>query len=149
MRCKSDGKVTVRFIQAKLRVRPVKAAHTIPRMELLAIKLGQQLVKKIYKTFKIETNNLYIWTESRACHNWLLIKARALQVFMKNRVLKVRQFLILEQVKWVPGVLNPADSATRGISAVQLRMDKHWLQGPDFLLGHHDTWPDQPEPPGD
>jgi hypothetical protein len=49
----------------------------------------------------------------------------------------------------VPGVLNPADSATRGISAAQLRMDKHWLQRPDFLLGHQDTWPDQPELPGE
>jgi hypothetical protein len=27
-------------------------------------------------------------------------------------------------------------------------MDKDWLQGPDFLLGHQDTWPDQPQPPG-
>jgi ribonuclease HI len=148
MRCESNNKVTVRFIQAKLRVRPVKAAHTIPRMELLAIELGLQLVKKIYKTFKIETKNIYIWTDSRACHDWLSIKARALQVFIKNRVLKVRQFLKLKQVKWVPGMLNPADSATRGISAAQQRMDKHWLQGPDFLLGHQDTWPDQPEPPG-
>jgi hypothetical protein len=149
MRCESNGKATVRFIHAKLRVRPVKAAHTIPRMELLAIELGLQLVKKIYKTFKIETNSLYIWTDSRACHDWLRIEARALQVFIKNRVLKVRQFLKLKQVKWVPGVLNPADSATRGISAAQLRMDKHWLQGPDFLQGHQDTWPDQPEPPGE
>jgi hypothetical protein len=106
-------------------------------------------VKKIYKTFKIETNNLYIWTDSRACHDWLRIETRALQVFIKNRVLKVRQFLKLEQIKWVPGVLNQADSATRGISAAQLRMDKHWLQGPDFLLGHQDTWPDQPEPPSE
>jgi hypothetical protein len=57
--------------------------------------------------------------------------------------------LKLEQVKWVPGVLNPADSATRGISAAQLRVDKHWLQGPDFLLGRQETWQDQPEPPGE
>jgi hypothetical protein len=28
-------------------------------------------------------------------------------------------------------------------------MDKHWLQRPDFLLGHQDTWPDQPELPGE
>jgi hypothetical protein len=69
MRWESNGKVTVRFIQAKSRVRPVKAAHTIPRMELLAIELGLQLVKKNYKTFKIETNNLYIWNDSRACHD--------------------------------------------------------------------------------
>jgi ribonuclease HI len=122
MRCESNGKATVRFIQAKSRVRPVKAAHTIPRMELLAIELGLQLVKKINKTFKIETNSLYIWTDSRACHDWLRIEARALQVFIKTRVLKVRQFLKLQQVKWVPGVLNSADSAMRGISEAQPRM---------------------------
>jgi hypothetical protein len=85
MRCESNGKVTVRFIQAKLRVGPVKAAHTIPRMELLAIELGIQLVKKIYKTFKVETHNIYIWTDSRACHDWLRIEARALQVFIKKQ----------------------------------------------------------------
>jgi hypothetical protein len=57
--------------------------------------------------------------------------------------------LKLNQVKWVPGVLNPADAATRGISAAQLRMDKHWLNGPDFLRGPQTTWPDQPEPPSE
>jgi hypothetical protein len=106
-------------------------------------------LKKIYKTFSLETYNLYIWTDSRACHDWLRIEARALQVFIKNRVLKVRQFLKLNQVKWVLGVLNPADAATRGISAAQLRMDKHWLNGPDFLRETQTTWPDQPEPPSE
>jgi ribonuclease HI len=115
LRSESNGLVNVGFVQAKSRVRPVKAAHTIPRMELLAIELGLQLLKKIYKTFSLETYNLYIWTDSQACHDWLRIEARALQVFIKNRVLKVRQFLKLNQVKWIPGVLNPADAATRGI----------------------------------
>jgi hypothetical protein len=64
LRSKSNGLVNVRFVQAKSRVRPVKAAHTIPRMELLAIELGLQLLKKIYKKFSLETYNLYIWTDS-------------------------------------------------------------------------------------
>jgi hypothetical protein len=94
LRCESNGLVNVRFKQAKSRVRPVKAAHTIPRMELLAIELGLQLLKKIYKMFSPETYNLYIWTDSRACHDWLRIEARALQVFIKNRLLKVRQAVL-------------------------------------------------------
>jgi hypothetical protein len=55
--------------------------------------------------------------------------------------------LKLNQVKWVPaGVLNPSEAAIRGISAA-LRMDKHWLNGADFLHGPPTTWLDQPEPP--
>jgi hypothetical protein len=79
--CESNGKATVRFIHAKLRVRPVKAAHTIPRMELLAIELGLQLVKKIYNTFKIETNSPYIWTDSRACHDIASISSKSLTMY--------------------------------------------------------------------
>jgi hypothetical protein len=64
LRSKSNKVENVTFVQAKSRVRPVKAAHTIPRMELLAIELGLQLLKKIYTKFGLETYNLYIWTDS-------------------------------------------------------------------------------------
>jgi hypothetical protein len=88
IRCDNGHTILVRFVQAKSRVRPVKAAHTIPCMELLAIELALQLIKKIYLTFQIPTYNIYIWTDSRACHDWLRIEARALQVFIKKQSTK-------------------------------------------------------------
>jgi ribonuclease HI len=127
------GKVSVRFIQARSRIKAVKATHTIPRMELLSIKLGLSMLGKLRTTFDISAHNVFIWTDSRACHDWIRIEARSLQIFVKNRVLKICQYLKLDQVRWLPGAINPADAATRGITVAELRAHKNWLQGPDFL----------------
>jgi hypothetical protein len=72
-----------------------------------------------------------------------------LQVFIKNRVLKIRECLDLEQIRWVPGDSNPADAATRGMTVRQLKDHKSWLGGPGFLLLSADKCPKQPEPSTD
>jgi hypothetical protein len=48
-------------------------------------------------------------------------------------------------VRWLPGAINPADAATRGITVSELRTHKNWLHGPDFLYNQHNEWPSQPE----
>jgi hypothetical protein len=121
MRSENRGKVSVRFIQARSRIKPVKATHTIPRMELLSIELGLSMLRKLRTTFDISAHDVFIWTDSRACHDWIRIEARSLQIFVKNRVLKIRQYLKLDQVRWLPGAINPADAATRGITVAELR----------------------------
>jgi hypothetical protein len=40
MRTENYGNVTVRFIKARSRIKPVKSTATIPRMELMAMELG-------------------------------------------------------------------------------------------------------------
>jgi hypothetical protein len=47
------------------------------------------------------------------------IETKSLQIFIKNRVLKVRQYLMLDQIRWVPVALNPADAATQGFTVVK------------------------------
>jgi ribonuclease HI len=145
MRSENRGKVSVRFIQARSRIKPVKATHTVPRMELLSIELGLSLLRKLRTTFDIPTHDVFIWTDSRACHDWIRIEARSLQIFIKNRVLKIRQYLKLDQVRWLPGAINPADAATRGITVAELRNNRSWLHGPSFLYNQHDEWPAQPD----
>jgi hypothetical protein len=86
MRSKKRGKVSVRFIQARSRIKPVKATHTIPRMELLSIELGLSMLCKLGLTFDISSHDVFIWTDSRACDDWIRIEARSLQIFVKNRV---------------------------------------------------------------
>jgi hypothetical protein len=59
--------------------------------------------------------------------------------------LKIRQFLKLEQVRWLPGAINPANAATRGITVAELRAHKNWLHGPDFLYTQQNEWLMQPK----
>jgi ribonuclease HI len=148
MRNDTNTGVELRFVQAKSRLRPIKAAFTIPRMELLAAEMGLALAKKLIVTIDIRHQDVYIWTDSRAVHDWLRVETRALQVFVKNRVLKIRQFLKLQKVLWVPGLQNPADAATRGLTVIKLLEAKSWLEGPEFLYQQESAWPQQPPEPG-
>jgi hypothetical protein len=101
MRNEDKKGVTLRFVQARSRLKPIKAAHTIPRMELMAMELGLALAKKLIATLNVQHKYIFLWTDSRAVHNWLRVESRALQVFVKNCVLKVRHYLRLEQILWV------------------------------------------------
>ena len=46
-------------------------------------------------------------------------------------------------MKWnhVPGIKNPADVATRGISCDEVKKDSLWFTGPDFLYKQESCWP--------
>jgi hypothetical protein len=94
----TDTGVKLRFVQARSRLRPIKAAFTIPRMELLAEEMGLTLAKKLIATLSFRHQDIHLWTDSRAVHDWLRVESRALQVFVKNRVLKIRQYLRLDQI---------------------------------------------------
>jgi hypothetical protein len=148
MRTQSVLGVMLRFVQAKSRLKPIKSAFTIPRMELLAAKMGLALAKKLVTVLNVLHQAIRLWTDSRAVHDWLLLESRALQVFVKKRVLKIRQYLKLTQVLWVPGTMTPAVAATRGITVTKLKEAKEWFNGLEFLTHRVDLWPDQPPEPG-
>jgi hypothetical protein len=116
MRGEGQGETTVHIVQARSRIKPIKATHTIPRMELLGIELGLTLLKKLAKIYDIPPHDTFIWTDSRACYDRMRIETKSLQIIIQNRVLKVRQSLMLDQIRWVPGALNPADAATQGFT---------------------------------
>jgi hypothetical protein len=148
MRNDTDTGVKLRFVQARSCLRPIKAAFTIPRMELLAAEMGLALAKKLTATLSFRHQDIHLWTDSRAVHDWLRVESRALQVFVKNRVLKIRQYLRLDQIMWVPGLMNPADAATRGLTVEKLKVTTNWLEGPEFLTKERGSWPEQPPEPG-
>jgi ribonuclease HI len=125
----TDTGIKLRFVQARSCLRPIKAAFTIPRMELLAAEMGLALAKKLIATLSFRHQDIHLWTDSRAVHDWLRVESRALQVFVKNRVLKIRQYLRLDQILWVPGLMNRADAATRGLTVEKLKVTTNWLEG--------------------
>jgi hypothetical protein len=43
----------------------------------------------------------------------------------------------LNQMRWLPGAINPADAATRGVTVAELGARKNWLYGPEFLYNQH------------
>jgi hypothetical protein len=86
MRNNTNKVIVLRFVQAKSRLKPIKATCIIPRMELMAAEMGLALAKKLMATLDIQHHEIFLWTDSRAVHDWLRVESRALQIFVKNRV---------------------------------------------------------------
>jgi hypothetical protein len=51
----------------------------------MAMELGLTMIKRLIKTFEILPHNSFIWMDSRACHDWVRIETRSLQVFIKKQ----------------------------------------------------------------
>jgi hypothetical protein len=81
IRGEGQGETMIRIVQARSRIMPIKATHTIPRMELLGIELSLTLLKKLAKTYDIPPHDTFIWTDSRACYDWMRIETKSLQIF--------------------------------------------------------------------
>ena len=130
------------FVMARGKVASVANAHTVPRMELLGLELGSALMVKLQRALEIDRKDCYLWTDSKTCFDWMRVEHRALQAFVKNRILKVTNRVNVDNIKWVDGVSNPADVATRIVPLEREQMDL-WFQGPSFLT-KPDLWPALP-----
>lgn len=54
--------------------------------------------------------------------------------FVANRITAIRAASAVSQWKYVSTALNPADQASRGVSADIFLKNKTWISGPDFLV---------------
>ena len=60
--------------------------------------------------------------------------------FVANRVAEIQETTDAKEWRHVPTQDNPADDASRGVSASSLS-DRRWLHGPEFLQFSPERWP--------
>ena len=105
------------FVMGKARVTPLKAI-TVPRL------LRQELeYSKIKETF---------WTDSSVVLGYINNDAKRFYVFAANRVQQIRDCTDPDQWKFVNSSSTPADAASRGLNAEDLKTSQ-WLRGPQYL----------------
>jgi hypothetical protein len=92
MRTESVLGVSHRFVQAKSRLQPIKAAFTIPRMELLAAEMGLALAKNIVTILNVRHEAICLWTDLRVVHDWLPVESRVLQRGIDAKIRRVTVF---------------------------------------------------------
>ena len=68
----------------------------------------------------------------------------SLKPFVANRIAEIQRLTNPEQWRHVPGIDNPADLPTRGLSAANLSENCFWMEGPSFLKEDESTWPSKP-----
>ncbi|XP_012524163.1 uncharacterized protein LOC105829678 [Monomorium pharaonis] len=136
----SDGKISTQLICSKAKVAPMKR-HTIPRLELSGAVLLTKLILQILKVIDKSTIRIYLWTDSSITLLWITNHPSRWKDFVHNRVCFIQESLPNATWNFVPGIENPADLATRGLSPRQLSATKLWWRGPPWLSQPHDLWP--------
>jgi hypothetical protein len=139
IRSMDQNGVHLSMVAAKARVAPLKAT-SIPRLELMGAVLGHSLAMKI--TRLLEIGELYFWTDSMDVVHWIRSQSRTFKPFVANRVSKIQEGTLPSQWRHVPGSMNPADLATRGMTMDELNQENVWLNGPGFLLAPEREWPE-------
>ena len=127
-----DGRIHCSLVMAKARVAPVKTV-TIPRLELMAAVTAAKLSQMLQSEMGYPISCHKFWTDSKIVLGQLCNDSKRQEVFVANRIRKIRD--ISEPAQWdhVPTDQNPADLASRGCAAQELSESSMWLSGPSFL----------------
>ncbi|XP_055622287.1 uncharacterized protein LOC129765875 [Toxorhynchites rutilus septentrionalis] len=127
LRCIANGSVYIRLLAAKAKVGPIHQL-SIPKMELQAALLGTRLTNTIQNEQRIKIDSITYWTDSENVLSWLQPKNRRYKIFVTHRVAEVLDTTNIQQWRYIPSELNPADEATKDFKGQSI-----WTKGPQFL----------------
>lgn len=135
-----DSTIHCSFVMGKVRIAPVKFT-SIPRLELQAAVLSTRINKTLREELDLNIQSTTYWTDSEIVLHYLKNETRHFQTFVAKRVEEIRENSRPEEWRHVPGTLNPADDASRGINPAEMTPDHRWLRGPEFLWQPESLWP--------
>ncbi|XP_043231303.1 uncharacterized protein LOC122386295 [Amphibalanus amphitrite] len=135
-----DGCHHCRFLMGKSRVAPVKPL-SIVRLELQAAVLGARLTDAVVGELSQRPDDIVCWTDSKVVQQYIDNEARRFKTFVANRLAEIHELTRDASWRHVPGRLNPADDASRGLHVSALAHNCRWIAGPDFLREDVDQWP--------
>ena len=114
---------------------------SIPRLELQVAVLSTPINKTLREELRLNIQSTTYWTDSEIVLHYLKNEKRRFQTFVANRVEEIRENLRPTEWNHVPGTLNPANDASRGIKPSELTRNHRWLRGPEFLWQPESSWP--------
>lgn len=138
----SKRSVRVSLIVGKSKVAPVRTKLTIPKLELSGAALLTRLLNHIVSTLGqwVQFDAVTAWSDSQIVLCWLQASVHALETFVANRVSQIQASTAPLVWRHVPGSLNPADCASRGLLAPKLLNHPLWW-GPAWLSSAEGSWP--------
>ena len=99
----------------------------------------------LHKELDIPLGSSTFWTDSTAVIRYVENENQRFQTFVANRIAIIRDRSNPVQWRFVDGTRNPADLASRGLTATKFLKSNVWINGPDFLWKPRSSWPECPE----
>ena len=128
----------VNLVFSKARVAPTKQL-SIPRLELLAVVIGTRCLNYVTEQLQLTVTDRVLWTDSQCVLHWMK-SHKPLPVFVQNRLKEIKSLKDIK-FRYVTTTQNPADLATRGVSAEALIDNQLWWHGPSWLSDDETKWP--------
>lgn len=97
----------------------------------------------VRKEIGIQVDQSIFWTDSTCVLGYIANEDKRFHTFVANRVAAIQEVTSPSQWKHVGTKQNPADDASRGLSAEALLKNERWLMGPGFLWKSEEAWPSQ------
>ena len=135
---------TCRLVVAKSRVAPLKQ-RTIPELELCGAVLLADLLETTRITLDIPSEQVTAWCDSTIVLCWLSNSPAKYRTFIANRITTATSCFPPSMWHHVPTEENPADCASRGLSARELKEHPLWWSGPPWLRLEPLAMPRQPQ----
>ncbi|XP_073952967.1 uncharacterized protein [Choristoneura fumiferana] len=122
------------LVAAKSRIVSQKKNTSLPRLELCAAELLARLMNKIEQCLPGHNIKKFGWTDSTAVLGWIQGEINRWKPFVANRVSQIKDVMGPECWRYVKSADNPADCASRGITATQLKNHPSWWSGPECII---------------
>ena len=133
------GQVHCSFVIGKARVTPLKSV-TVPRLELTAAVVSAKIGEQLRKELHIGEIDEVFWTDSKVVLGYIANNSKRFHIFVANRVQQIQDLTSIKQWRYVNTESNPADDASRGLTAHQL-LKSRWSNGLEFLWKDKTQWP--------
>lgn len=140
VRIKNEDGVFSNLLISKTKVAPIKKV-SLPRLELCGATLLANLIENVRMKLKQSQFELFLWSDSTIVLAWLRKSPNCWKTFVANRVSSILGKVGNIEWRHVVSNCNPADLATRGLTPSELKDNKLWWHGPEWLILDENNWP--------
>ena len=99
---------------------------TVPQLELTAAVLSVRTSQFLKQELELDSVKEHFWTASQIVLSYIANESRRFQIFVANRIQTIHDHTQVEQWHYVNTACNPADEASRGLSAEDLKYNSMW-----------------------